>query len=288
MHLLLLAALAVAPLKVGVTLHPYFSWAANVTQGLPIDVVGVLPGEVDAGNYQPRPEDIARLKALDVLLVNGIGHDDFIEGMLKASGNERCTVVRLNAGTALLKNHRGEAMNSHTFLSFSNAIGQSYLIARSLAQLRPELASALQKNATAYATRLRQQRASALQRLSQARTRRVVTVHDGYSYLLQELELTLIDVVEPSHGLIPSVAELGQLLRRLEAEPVKVVLSEERFPSALVEVLKEHGATVVVVSHIATGTFAAERFEHEMQANVDALVSALQASSPNGPRSHTP
>lgn len=276
---LVVLSLAAAPLKVGVTLHPYFSWAANVTAGLPIEVVSVLPGDVDAGNYQPRPEDVARLKTLDVLVINGIGHDDFIEGMLEASGNARCTVVRLNTSTALLKNRHGEAMNSHTFLSFSNAIGQSYELARSLAQLRPEFASVLQKNATAYATRLRQQRSKALQRLANARTRRVVTVHDGYSYLLQELELTLVEVVEPAHGLIPSVAELSQLLAQLQAEPVKVVLSEETFPSALVNVLKERGATVVVVSHIATGTFSAERFEQEMQTNVEALVSAL--SSPH-------
>ena len=49
----------------------------------------LLPGDIDAGDYQPRPQDIKRLADLDVVIVNGIGHDDFIFPMLKASGNTR-------------------------------------------------------------------------------------------------------------------------------------------------------------------------------------------------------
>jgi len=201
---LLALALSAAPLKVGVTLHPYYSWAAKVTAGLPVEVRPVLKGDVDVGSYQPRPEDVERLADLDVLVINGIGHDDFITAMLEASGNTRCQVLRLNETTALLPSRRGGAPNSHTFLSFSNAIQQSYVLARALRVSRPELGPALEKNAAAYARALRAQRAEAIARLTAARTRRVVTVHDGYSYLLQELGLSLIDVVEPAHGLLPS------------------------------------------------------------------------------------
>ena len=68
-----------APLKIGVTLHPYYSWTKNVVGALPgFEVRPILPGEVDAGDYQPRPEDIKKLADLDAIVVNGIGHDDFI------------------------------------------------------------------------------------------------------------------------------------------------------------------------------------------------------------------
>jgi zinc transport system substrate-binding protein len=268
-------AMAAAPLKVGVTLHPYYSWTANVAAGLPVEVVPVLPGDVDVGAYQPRPEDVAKLGALDALVINGIGHDDFILEMLKASGNAKCRVIRVNDGTALLRGAHGEAVNSHTFLSFSNAIQQSHVIARALGELRPELAGALVKNATAYGKRLRAQRARAVERLKTFAGARVVTVHDGYSYLLQELGVGLAGVVEPAHGLVPSAAELGGVLELLKKQKVRLVLSEASFPAAMTEVLAQSGAKVVVVSHIATGAFTAERFEVEMAANVDALVKGL-------------
>lgn len=273
--LVLAATLTAAPLKVGVTLHPYFSWTANVAKDLPVDVRPVLPGDVDVGAYQPRPQDVAALAGLDALVINGIGHDDFILDMLKASGNTRCRVIRANETTALLPGAHGEAVNSHTFLSFSNAVQQSYVIARALGELRPELSKALTANAQAYAKRLRAQRAGALKQLARFKGARVVTVHDGYSYLLQELGVGLAGVVEPAHGLVPSAAELGAVVDLVKKEAVTLVLSEASFPKALAEVLREAGAQVVVVSHVSTGAYTPERFEDEMRANVDALVTGL-------------
>src|ERR1700686_1674926 len=65
------------PLKIGVTLHPYYSWTRNVVGNLPgYEVRPILPGEIDAGDYQPRPEDIKKLVDLDVFVGNGIGKDE--------------------------------------------------------------------------------------------------------------------------------------------------------------------------------------------------------------------
>src|SRR4029077_4055756 len=108
-----------APLKIGVTLHPYYSWTKNVVGDLPgYDVRAILPGEIDAGDYQPRPEDIKKLTDLDAIVVNGIGHDDFIFPMIKASGNRKITVIRPNEATPQIKSAHGGAVNSHTFISF--------------------------------------------------------------------------------------------------------------------------------------------------------------------------
>lgn len=270
-----LALLAAAPLKVGVTLHPYFSWTAQVTAGLPVDVVPVVPGDVDIGSYQPRPQDVAVLSTLDVLVENGLGHDAFLDEMVRAAGNARLVRVKLNEATPRLVTKDGDAPNSHTFLSLGNAMAQSYTLARALADLRPQWRRQLETNAAAYAKRLRAMRAKAVTRLAGVKQRRVVTVHDGYSYLLQELGLELAAVVEPSHGLLPSASELAEVVRLLKAKQARVVFSEESFPPAMAEVLKEAGAEVVVVSHIATGEFTPERFEVELQRNLDAIIEVL-------------
>ena len=94
------SAQAPATLKIGVTLHPYYSWTKNVVGTLPgYEVRSILPGEIDAGDYQPRPEDIKKLTDLDAIVVNGIGHDDFIFPMIKASGNQKIVVIRPNEAT---------------------------------------------------------------------------------------------------------------------------------------------------------------------------------------------
>lgn len=265
------------PLRIGVTLHPYFSWTRNVIGSLPgYEVRAILPGDIDAGDYQPRPEDIKKLTDLDALIVNGIGHDDFIFPMIKASGNTRVRVIRPNDATPQIRSANGKSANSHTFISFTNAIQQTYAIQRALAALRPQDAAALQQNAADYARRLRLIKSRAAAQLAEARITRVVTVHDGYGYLLQEFGLEIGGVVQPAHGLTPSAAELRDMVRLLQREKIAIVFSEETFPPPLLKVLRdEAGVKVYTISHIASGPYTPDRFEREMQANVDTMIRAL-------------
>src|SRR6266436_3533087 len=166
--LLLFSATATAQpvrtLKIGVTLHPYYSWTKNVVGNLPgYEVRAILPGDIDAGDYQPRPDDIKKLVDLDAIVINGIGHDDFIMPMLKASGNKKVVIIRPNETTPQIHAAHGGSVNSHTFISFTNAIQQTYAIQRALAALRPQDAAVLQRNAAEYARRLRLIKAAAAQ-----------------------------------------------------------------------------------------------------------------------------
>jgi len=236
----------------------------------------VLPGEVDAGNYQPSPEDIAKLAKLDAIVINGIGHDDFIRDMIKASGNTTLVVIEANAATPLLPSAHGAAKNSHTFISFTNAIQQSRQIAARLGDLRPALAAKLKANTSTYANKLRAIQSTAAKQLAAAKIKRVVTVHDGYSYLLQELGIELAGVVQPAHGLIPSAKELADMIELIAKEKIRVVLTEEDFPDKLLATLKEAtAAKVYVISHVATGAYTPDKFEREMEVNAKALVTAL-------------
>lgn len=272
---------AAAPLKVGATLHPYYSWTANVIAGTDVELRSILPGEVDAGDYQPRPQDILKLGDLDAIVVNGVGHDDFIFDMIKASENTHLTIIKPNDGVPLLRAVNGGTVNSHTFISFSNAIQQTYAIARALSTLRPELAETFQKNAADYARRLRAIKSAAAARLVNATVNRVITVHDGYGYLMQEFGIEIAGVVEPAHGLLPSAKELGTIVEMLKREKTPVVFCEESFPPALLKVLKDEGhARAYVITHIASGAYTPEKFEVEMQKNVDAMVQALVTDAP--------
>jgi len=271
------ASQAASTLKIGVTLHPYYSWTRNVVGDLKgYEVRPILPGEIDAGDYQPRPEDIKKLVDLDAIVINGIGHDDFIVGMIKAAGNPGLKVIRINETTPQIHSAHGTGVNSHTFISFTNAVQQTYAIQKALAGMRPADAAALQRNAADYARRLRLIKSKAAQRLAEAKITRVVTVHDGYGYLMQEFGLEIAGVVQPAHGLTPSAAELRDMVKLLQREKIRVVFSEETFPEPMLKVLRdEAGVKVYTITHIASGEYTADKFEREMQKNVDTMVRAL-------------
>ncbi len=93
---------------------------------------------------------------------------------------------------------------------------------------------------------------------------------------MQEFGIDIAGVVEPAHGLVPSAQELGQMVDLIKREKIRVVFSEETFPQPLLKVLTdEGGARVYIISHIASGTYAPDKFEIEMQKNVDSMVQAL-------------
>ena len=63
----------------------------------------------------------------------------------------------------------------------------------------------------------------------------------------------------------------------LKREKISVVFSEATFPEPLLRVLRdEAGVGVFIISHIASGPFTADKFEREMQQNVDTMIRALR------------
>ncbi len=82
--------------------------------------------------------------------------------------------------------------------------------------------------------------------------------------------------MQPAHGLTPSAAELRDMVRLLQREKIRIVFTEETFPEPLLKVLRdEAGVKVYIISHIASGPYTPERFEREMQTNVETMIRAL-------------
>jgi zinc transport system substrate-binding protein len=75
-------------LKIGITLHPYYSFVANIV-GDKADVVGLIDSHANPHNYTPQPDDMKRVMTMDVLVVNGIGHDEWAFDIVKAAGREK-------------------------------------------------------------------------------------------------------------------------------------------------------------------------------------------------------
>ena len=158
------------PLRIGITLHPYYSYVKNIV-GDKAEVVPLIPAGFNPHAYEPRAEDIKRIGTLDVIVLNGVGHDDFADRMIEASEKPQIPVIEANQNVPLLAatgnaaRGAGKVVNPHTFLSISASIAQVNNIARELGKLDPANAKAYTANARAYGKRLRQMRADALAKL---------------------------------------------------------------------------------------------------------------------------
>ncbi len=277
------ADLAQARLRVGVTLHPYYSFVKNIV-GDKADVVPIIPGEVNPHGYEPQAEDIKRALDVDVIVVNGIGHDEFIFKIIEASGRkDKLPLIYANASVALIPiggDKGGEKIvNPHTFISTNAAIQQVYEIARRLGEIEPAHAEFYRRNGRDYATKIRQLRAQFMQQTA-AHAKddfRAATMHAGYDYLFQEFGLRISAVVEPRHGVAPTAKQLAQTIADIKAANVSVIFAEQYFGGNLAEtVQRETGVRVYTLSHITDGPFTADKFEVEMRQNIETLARALE------------
>jgi zinc transport system substrate-binding protein len=285
------AVAASKKLRIGITLHPYYSFVANIV-GDKAETVPLLPVGFNPHAYEPRADDIRRIGSLDVVVLNGIGHDDFAERMIAASEKPALPTIEANRDVPLLAavggvssragNNRmvgGQVVNSHTFLSITGAIQQVQTVGRELGRLDPDNAADYAKNARAYAQRLRKIRATALSELKEmpGASFRVATIHGAYDYLLREFGLEVTAVVEPAHGIEPSPSQLARTIDAIKALDVKVIFSELNFPSTYVETIeRETDIRLYPLSHIIYGEYTPEKFEVEMAENFATVVRAIR------------
>lgn len=274
-------------LRIGVTLHPYYSYVANIVGDL-AEPVPLIPVGFNPHAYKPRGEDIKRIGTLDVVVLNGIGHDDFAERMIAASEKPDIPTIEANRDVPLLaavgsaargRSISGTVVNSHTFLSITGAIQQVQTIARELGKLDPDNAAAYAKNARAYAKRLRKIRADALAQIVKMpdASFSVATIHGAYDYLLREFGLEVTAVVEPAHGIEPSPAQLARTIDDMKKLDVNVIFSEINFPSAYVDTIQRAtGIKLYPLSHVIYGEYTPEKFEVEMAENFATVVRAIR------------
>lgn len=269
-------------IRIGTTLHPYYSYAANIA-GDVAEVVPLIGAGFNPHAYEPQPDDIKKVASLDVLIVNGVGHDEFaFEIVAAARRSETLPLIFANEEVALIpvggSSTEEKIVNSHTFISITTSIQQVNTIVKRLSELFPDHAAAFRKNGRAYTRKLRQLKARYMDRIAglSAFDFRCATIHGAYDYLLQEFGLEVTTVIEPRHGVKPTASQLRNTIDKITGSGADVVFSELNFPSDYIDVIREAtGITVYSFSHISEGGFTADLFEKEMGKNLDALTSAL-------------
>lgn len=270
-------------LKVGVTLHPYYSFVSNIV-GDRAEVILLIDAESNPHGYIPQPADMKRILDMDVMVVNGIGHDSWAFEILEAAGaKDDLPLIYANNGVSLIPiagdPSGAKVVNPHTFISIVAAIQQIYGIARKLGEFDPENADFYRQNSRAYALELRKLRAQFDVMINGVDLSgfRCATMHSGYDYIMQELGLNVSAVIEPRHGVEPTARQMADTIDRIKAANVNVLFAEKYFASALSDTIRDAtGVQMYSISHISSGPYSKQKFADEMLENLTTLANAIR------------
>ena len=283
---LLLNVLAMAgeKMKIGITLLPYYSFVANIVKDR-AEVIPIVKAEgFDSHTYQPKVEDIERASKVDAIVVNGVGHDEFVYKIIDAvDKNNKPVIINANKDVSLmpvagtLGNER--IMDSHTFISITAAIQQVHNITKELIKLDPKNKDFYLANSREYVKKLRKLKTDALKEVQDVNGTdvRVATFLGGYNYLLSEFGIDVKAVLEPTHGSQISMSSLQKMIEKIKKEKIDIIFGEKNYSDEYVSIIKnETGIEVRKLEHLTTGAYRADSFEKFIKVDLDEVVSAIK------------
>lgn len=196
------------------------------------------------------------LAGAQVVVVNGLGFEGWLDRLVKASGFKGRRIVATD-GIKTLRAGRGGHGHSH---SHGHAHGAAdphvwqdparvqtmvRTIARGLSDAAPAHAEAFARNAESYVARLRaldEEIAAAVAAVPKER-RKVVTSHDAFAYFEDRYGVDFKAPRGVSSESEPSAADVARLIREIRREKVKVVFFENiTDPRSIEQLAREGGA----------------------------------------------
>jgi ABC-type Zn uptake system ZnuABC Zn-binding protein ZnuA len=207
-----------------------------------VSVGSLVPRNADVHTFEPRPSDIRAVAGAQLLVMNGLGLDDWLEKTITNAAAGGTPLVKLGVdlpGVTLLPGETASTENPHLWMDVKYAELYVDRIASALASVDPAHAAAYRDQAAAYKGQLEELDSWVRTQIDTiaADERKLVTFHDAFPYYAREYGITIVGVAVQAPGQDPSVAYTTKLIDAIKKAGVKVIFSESQFPTRLIDQL---------------------------------------------------
>ena len=266
-----------------------FADLARLALGDTVQIDSIVPAGIDVHTFEPAPSDAAKIAAADLILMNGLGLDDWVGSLIEAAQQSDANVLRLGEGLdvsdawiylASSEASAEPAYDPHVWLDPNGAALYIHRIAERVTQERPDLASAIKASSTEglQSVKALDAEVGAIFAAIPAERRKIVTFHDAFGYYARAYGITIVGVAIASPGQDPSAREIAVLIDAIRAAGVTTVFSEVQFPSKVLNsIAAETGATVLADLYSdALGAAPGDTYLGAMRANATAIAASMR------------
>ena len=212
----------------------------------------VGPGQ-DAHTFQPAPDQAKMLSKADLIVINGLRLEGWMDRLIQASG----TKAKLTVASAGLKPRQMEddeaetkgamVLDPHAWQDPRNGALYARNIAAAIIQLRPEAKEDVEARLKSYLLELKTIDANAHKVFDAVPVaqRKIITSHDAFGYMAAAYGLTVMAPVGLSTEAEPSAADVAKLINQIRKEKVHTVFIENMSDPRLIrQIAKDSGAKV--------------------------------------------
>jgi ABC-type Zn uptake system ZnuABC Zn-binding protein ZnuA len=258
---------------------------AKVVGGDRIVLTGLLHANVDPHEYEPTPEDVRSLARAQVILINGVGLESWLDKVVANSGT-KAPIIDTSKGISIRKGDAQEPLGDpHIWFSAPNAIVMLNNVRDGLIQADPVNASFYKANAGAYEQKLDDLDKYIHEQISlipQA-NRKFVTNHDAFGYYSDRYGLEFVGSIIPSMdtNFEPSAQDLANLVGAIQAQHVKAIFTESSINPKLADQIANEAGVKVVDGRLYGDTLGppgsgADTLDGMLKFDTDLIVSNLK------------
>lgn len=284
------------------------------------NVTYLLSPNVGPHNYQAKPEDVRTLAEADVLVKNGLGVDEYLNGLVENASNPNLKIIDTSEGVQTISNeeveghaqkseahegkdagqeaesatgeheHEGE-FNPHIWLDPKRAVEQVENIRDGLIAADPTGKETYSANAEIYIKKLNALDQEIATALTPYAGKEFVTYHDFAPYFAQRYGLKaqfLVGVPEEN----PAPADVQRVIDSAKGSDLKTLLTEPQAVGnpfdALAKDLKVQVSNFDPIETSSPEGVEADYYLRVMRQNLKNLQTAFGSAQSQLPRSTSP
>lgn len=249
--------------------------------GSHVAVHSLVPKGGDVHTFDPSPADAADVSGANLVVMNGLGLDDWLVPFIRDTGNANVPILKLGENLTDVDYIASDEGGANPHLWMDPAYAREYVdrIRLQLVELDPAHQADYDANAATYDAKL-----AALDEYVRAQLasvpeseRKLVAYHDAFPYYAREYGLAIVGVVTPAPGQDPSASQVARLIDEIRQSGVKLILAEVQFPDQIVrEIGSDTGAAVVSDLYDDALTDSVPTYEQMIRWDTDQIVEGLR------------
>ncbi len=264
-----------------------------------VEVTTIAEGRQDPHKVPVKPSFVTKLNRADILVVHGLGLEDaFLPALLEASRNPRIApgmpayidsslyveALEVPSSTDRSQGELHPLGNPHFNMDPAQGKRMARAIAEGLERVDPAGATVYREGLARFTAQIDEKIPVWLELAEPLRGTRAVSYHRDLVYFARFFGLVLAGTIETRPGVPATPRHVAQLIARMKADGVRLVIREVAYEMPLAEaVAAKSGARVATVATLTGGLPGADTYIAFVEANLRAVLAAAAPAEPREP-----
>lgn len=227
-------------LNVYVSVYPVYDLTKKIGQDK-INIVQVMPNQVDVHDWQPSSQDIISLEKADLFIYHGGELEHWVETIKDSINNKDLKTIETSSVVKLIKSTK--QVDPHTWLDIKNAKKQMEFIKDSLVSIDKENKDFYEANYKKYAKEFDDLDKEYKKQLSSLKNNDIVVNHQAFSYLANAYNLNQHALVGIESESEPSAKVIANMIQFIKDNKITTIFYDNEESNKAIKTIADETNT---------------------------------------------